>query len=190
MNSRYRVIKILRMDLRLSSQLLLIKPTLKQIHLFRDPRGQLNSHIHTSWYGLNENNTKEVEDDVKALCERMRKDLKTARRLVEEFPDRFRIVQYEDFDNLMDKSRKLYEFLGMEFDEKAKTLMTQLGPKSDKTGFHPFSYRDSLHWQSVKLVNEHCSDLCKELQYNIFQTEGDLRNHSIPALSGPLPYSL
>ena len=178
------------MDLRLSSQLLVTMPGLKLIHLFRDPRGQLNSHIHTRWYGLNESNIKDVEDDVLALCERMRKDLTTARRLLEEFPGRFKIVQYEDFDNLMDKSRKLYEFVGMEFDDKAETLVTQLRPKHGRAGFHPFSYRDSLRWQSVKLVNEHCSDLYKDLHYNIFQTETDLRNHSIPALSGPLPFSL
>lgn len=92
--------------------LLLRNDHLKVIHLFRDPRGILNSQLHTSWFPVEGDNEESVTKNIKVMCERLLLDFQTGKQLQMDFPDRVKLVQYERFANLTDVAENLYTFLG------------------------------------------------------------------------------
>jgi len=186
------VTKLLRADLEISSQQLKTVPGLKIVHLFRDPRGQLNSHLHTAWYPVTETKLNSVREDVKVVCDRMRRDLEIAKQLVKDFPDRMKILQYEDFTDTYEKVSLLYKFLDMNFTNNTRHMVLELkGVGRDKNaGFHPFTCRDTLPWSNVDIVNKHCRDIYRELGLTEFTNEQDLRDESISPITNSLPYAL
>lgn len=70
---------------------------MKVIHLFRDPHSILASRLHKSvWYSIGNNTPYSVRDNAGSLCTKMVMDYTTGLRLLQEFPDRFVMLRYED----------------------------------------------------------------------------------------------
>lgn len=105
-SAKHRVVKLLRMTLDNLETLLLRNDHLKVIHLFRDPRGILNSQLHTSWFPVEGDNEESVTKNIKVMCERLLLDLQTGKQLQMDFPDRVKLVQYERFAKFNRCSRK------------------------------------------------------------------------------------
>ena len=168
---------------------------LKIIHLFRDPRGILNSHLKTSWFGRNDKTMPEcVRNDSKVMCERMMIDLKSGKILQAKFPGRVKFIQYEDLGNILqNRMHVLNDFAGFELSKEQSELINgsmDTGQYTDQRGFHPYSYRNSLSWDNVRICYSECSDLLTQLGYTLYDNEVHLRNMSQPAAVDPLPFAV
>ena len=183
--AKHRVTKILRLSLDDTEDLLCDNPRLQVIHLLRDSRGTISSDIGTRWFPFSDKSREAVKNNADAMCSRMLHDIKARTRLMRQFPNRAKIIHYEDFNNTIELAKYLYDFLGIEFSDKyrqlAKTSYT--GSATRKTnGYHQFSYRDTLTWETVQIVDTVCEHLYNESGYKPFATEQDLRNINVSAV--------
>lgn len=187
--AKHKVMKILRTTLDNLETLLNSRTNLKIIHLFRDPRGIVNSHLHTGFYSKKVQTESQIVNDIKTTCNRMRYDFKTALRLRKLYTDRFRIVQYEDFSDLHHSARVLYSFMEMDLTPKIASDLEQLiKPDNSSTGFHPYNYRLTLPWNVERIANTYCKDLFLSLGYPVFKDENDYRNFD--EKPNGLPYAI
>ena len=191
-SAKHRIIKLLRMTLDNLELLLQRNKHLKVVHLFRDPRAIINSHINTGWFGYDQYDPIFIVGDAGVTCQRMMTDIQAGKRLLQKYPGRIKIIQYEDVGNLEpDKMRRLYAFLGMSFTIQEDTLIRKVKlPRktSSVKGFHPYNYRETLSWKVVETVDRECSEVITELGYQLYRNEQHLRNMSHPAATNPLPY--
>ncbi|XP_060600989.1 carbohydrate sulfotransferase 1-like [Ruditapes philippinarum] len=191
--SQNKVTKVLRISLFNLKSFLEVRPNLKIVHLFRDPRAVINSHIRTNWSPVRANSLESVASVSRSICGRMADDIENAKKLKAEFPQRFLIVQYEDFKNPLPKIRKLIDFVGMKFTSEAYNFIdidTNATSGSKLNGNHPFLYREQLEWRFVRVINRYCSNIYKELGYTMFGSEEELKDTEIQPVTSPLPYAL
>ena len=195
-SAEHRVVKLLRMTMDNLEILLERNRNLKIVHLFRDPRGIINSHIKTGWF-INDRDKKNpdiIKKDAGVMCERMMIDLKAGKTLQDKYPNRIKFIQYEDLERILqDKVPILNEFVGMKYEWKQVALRRRFfEPKrhSEKKGFHPYSYRTTLPWETVRTVDQECAELLKQLGYTEYKSEEHLRNLSHPAAVDPLPFAV
>ena len=197
-NAKHRVTKVLRLSLDIMHIFLNERPNLKVVHLVRDPRGLINSHFQTSWSPVRRRSTeKQMINAARAICERMSRDIDIGQRLMEKYPGRFKIVQYEDFDDPSLKIGKLYKFLGMthareteQYIAKPETETDDVSDSKGSKGNHPFKYRTALSWSTVELIDQFCSDVYDKLGYTQFENETMYRDLSISGIQSKLPYRL
>ena len=90
-NSKYRIIKTIRMSMELVQTLIDFIPRLKVIHLVRDPRAITNSRTHAHGMQM----SRETEPHSRSLCKEMHLDLKFTQRLVVKYPTQITILVYE-----------------------------------------------------------------------------------------------
>ena len=190
--AKHRVTKVLRLSLDNTEMLLRENPRLKVIHLLRDPRGVLNSQIHTGWFPFTEKSQEAVRNNAIGLCSRMLHDIESGKRLIQLYPNRVKIIHYEDFNDTVELAEFLYSFFGMEFNEKYKkhaTTSDTISATKKTDGYHQFSYRNSLSWPTVENIDSVCDDLYRESGYRRFDTEDDLRNSNVSAIQTRLAFS-
>ena len=78
---------------------------IKVIHLLRDPRGRINSLIHSKRY------ESFSENKISALCNRQLQDIQTRKKLEKVYPKMFTELLYEDISsNALQVSKRLYNF--------------------------------------------------------------------------------
>ena len=180
-NSDYKVTKTLRLSLHHTETLLQTIPNLKVVHLFRDPRAVLHSHSNTKWSRTKENNVKSLQKGAQSVCDRIVKDVEYGKILLQKYPKRFTIIQYEDFEQPLQTIKALYEFLGMTFD---RTILQYVDSSNgtEKSGNHPFQYRNSMTWKNIQVINRYCTNAFDLLGYRTFTSEKELKDMSISAI--------
>ena len=126
------------------------------------------------------------------MCSRILHDIEAGMRLMQLFPNRVQIIHYEDFNDTIQLAKYLYNFLGMEFSEKyrkhANTTDTNTTTR-ETDGYHQFSYRNTLSWATVQIIDSVCQDLYRETGYRVFNSEDDLRNANVSAIQTRLTFS-
>lgn len=187
---KHHVLKVLRLTLDNYEPLLNEMTNLKVIQLFRDPRGILNSHLTTGFYKKKVNTVDKIKQDMKTHCKRILYDIDVAKAFQVKYPDRFRVVQYEDFFDLEKKASALYDFMGMDKANVTKELNNLIKPQDSRSGFHPYSYRTKLPWHLERLILKDCRQVYLELGYPIFDTEEDYKNKPEKEVIKRLPYAL
>ena len=186
--SAHRVAKVLRIEVKNAKYLLTEHKRLKLIQIFRDPRSILYSRQGTSWYYGSRNNFT-LPEDVLTLCKRMEKDIVGVQKLKKLFPDRVKILQYEDFKNPLKLGIHLYRFLNMKLTKAAKSLLTESSSNNTRRGFHPDSFRYHLEWKTIQQIDRTCYNVLKSLGLWIFKSKEELLNTSLDIVSGSRPYS-
>ena len=195
-NAKHRVTKVLRMSLDLMETFLNGSSNMKIIHLFRDPRAMLNSHFQTAWSPVRNGGETKIASAARALCDRISRDIEAGEKLQKTFPNRFRMIQYEDFDDPLTKINRLYKFLGMSQANETQRFISQpdagltSGSDSNARGNHPFKYRTTLKWATVKLIDQHCGAVYEKLGYTKYPNERSYRNLNISGIRTELPYRL
>ncbi|KAH3779695.1 carbohydrate sulfotransferase 1-like [Dreissena polymorpha] len=191
----HRMVKALRIDLNSVSLLLHNNPRLKIVHLLRDPRGIINSRLRTFWYAAFLKTDAAISDDIQVICSRLRNNIESGIRLLKIYPNRVKLIQYEDGFNVKSpKISKLYEFLNIDepkdihANEIDKLSSTYYANRTD--GFNPFLYRQQLPWNVVAMVNNHCADVMSNMGLRMFRSEAELRNESIPVIYSKLTYTI
>lgn len=160
-------------------------PHLKVIQLFRDPRAVIFSHHNTKWSPIKLTTTEKIIYATRAVCERMVKDVQTSHKLLKEFPERFKVIQYEDFEHPLIAVQNIYDFVGMPFEEEVLEYIentTDSVSVGHTNGNHPFTYRQYMSWDAATVFNKYCKDAFDLLGYKTFYNERDFRDFSISAV--------
>ena len=187
--SAHRVAKVLRLEVKNAKYLLTEHKRLKLIKIFRDPRSILYSRQGTKWYYRSRNNFT-LQQDASTLCKRMEKDIVTVQKLQKLFPDRVKILQYEDFKDPLKLGIHLYRFLNMKVTQAAKILLTESSSNSTRRGFHPDYFRYHLDWYTIQQIDRTCHNVLESLGLWIFKSKEELLNTSLDIVTGSRPYSL
>lgn len=165
-------------------------PRLKVVHLFRDPRSVIHSHFNTEFYHLTEDMPEAAVSDIKAVCARFSKDITVLEQMVREFPGRVMVIRYEDIvdeDSFVDRVKQLYNFIGFSFSKgENESILRKFHAPKNSAG----SYRELSNFTTVNYIDKQCAGVNAALGYVPFKSERDLRNQSISAVSGYLPYTL
>ena len=171
------VTKILRLSPGNIGGLLRFNPRLKLVHLFRNPRSVIHSHLNTEFYHLTEGMTSGVNRDIDALCSRLEKDSSALKQLSKQFPDRVKIVRYEDFvdrDTFLHKVQDLYDFVGFSFPkEEQKSLFSKY--YSNESGTQTRSYlnegfSESPNLHIINYIDKQCESAYASIGYHNFNS--------------------
>lgn len=88
-----RVSKILRLSFTNVDEILQDFPKLNVLLLFRDPRAIINSRIKTDWFPVDEDEPDTVANNIKSLCEKIKKDFNIYERIERKFSTCKRILK-------------------------------------------------------------------------------------------------
>ncbi|XP_065354069.1 carbohydrate sulfotransferase 5-like [Cloeon dipterum] len=154
--------KVVRLRVSLAEKLLKDKslPNVRILLLVRDPRGTMQSRRHRDWCPGNPDC-----DDPALLCADLANDYYAAVKLSRKYPDRFKVMRYEDIS--MDPYRKVKEmlrFLQLNF-HPAVQLFLDTHTKENVGGVSstfrdskvaPFHWRQDLSHRDVRRVQNVC----------------------------------
>ena len=187
--AKHRASKVLRIDTAHAQYLLDNLPRFKIIQVLRDPRAVIYSRKKENWFY---NKRVTPYTDAQTLCTRMDDDLEAARNLQKLYPDRVKIIQYEDFYDPFRTASKLYSFLNMEMTQYEETMLNSINSSDANYGFHPDKYRNHLPWGVNEAVNKHCRSILHKLGLRVFENIEELKDMNIDVLLSPeaLPYGL
>lgn len=175
-----RVVKTIRTPMRLVRDLLESDPTLKVIHLLRDPRG------HTRSWMRHDGEGDKPRDKIEAICNRIRADLETRYELEKLYPGTFKEIIYEALATRpMAVVRDLYNWLNVPIQQKVINWLVN-STRSQKDGnfmetFRKNSSETAYSWikkvtfTHVNLVNYYCSDIIAHGQFPALKTEQELK---------------
>lgn len=169
---------------------------LKIIYLARDPRGTLNSrHKYpiSAWCRKDP-----VCFKSKTFCSSLEDDLRTSCALLNERPNDFMIIRYEDLSqDPYGVSKKILDFLEMpEADTemesfiKSHTSISKSGPDKKKLDGLEFSYatfrnstetafrwRKDTSFPQTLNIQKDCKEVLPKLGYHIYTTSGTLKSN-------------
>lgn len=170
-------------------------PNLKVIHLIRDPRGIMNSRVKvklSNWLNL----VTEVND----LCSSIVRNIETAEKVKQKFPDRTKLLVYEQLSEYPTEiSRDLFGFVDMDFSPLVQRRLDRLThnraqardcdwctkkANSTKTAL---MWRTEIDFQHALVIEKHCGGVYDLVGYLRTKDEQTLRNLSISLHNRILP---
>ncbi|XP_062604910.1 carbohydrate sulfotransferase 3-like [Saccostrea cucullata] len=184
-NSRFRTIKTIRIPMQYAEVYLKRYPSLKVIHLVRDPRAQVNSIVSLA------NTTRYNVGFAKQKCRAMERDHYFSEVYRTKYPGRIKRLYYEDLASSPIKtSESLYEFTGMNFTSVVRDYITGITSaglsscaicsKRANSSEHVEKWRLKLAFKDVQLIDKECLSVYKHYGFLPVQTEKDLSDLSIP----------
>ncbi|VEN53774.1 unnamed protein product [Callosobruchus maculatus] len=137
----------------------------KVVLLVRDPRGTLQSRKHRDWCPGQPDC-----DHPNNLCADMVSDYSAAIQLKKRYPDRFRVMRYEDLSlNPYDNIRSLFDFLGLYLHQEVINFLdshTKINIGGVSSTFRdsksaPFHWKTDLNYTEVQYIEENCEEAMK-----------------------------
>eukprot|EP00094_Tigriopus_californicus_P010736 TCALIF_10355-PA protein Name:"Similar to Chst1 Carbohydrate sulfotransferase 1 (Mus musculus)" AED:0.10 eAED:0.11 QI:0/0/0/0.5/0/0.5/4/0/399 len=184
-----RLIKTVRFEARMVERLMEMVPDLTVISLIRDVRGGIVSRQKVPW--CDPSNCA----DVKSVCKRYNQDVESSIDLTSRYPERFKIVRYEDLSlNLNQTVQSVADFLGFPLDQQARIIMTfladhtqsdeverrnvSLNPHSivRQTSLHTFQWRYSIQPKQLNQTQHLCAKGLSLMGFRLMPTIEDLLN--------------
>ncbi|XP_021338942.1 carbohydrate sulfotransferase 5-like isoform X2 [Mizuhopecten yessoensis] len=187
-NSKYIVVKTIRINMKSLEIMLENIPTLKVIHLMRDPRGTSRSQ-----QAVGQLSKQNYRQEIADFCKLVYEDVLQKELLEKKYPDRIRTVFYEDVArNPITYAKSLYAYLGMQFTaniEKTIHGFTLAGRSGSKTcGIlctqmansteEASNWRNQISMTLVKIVDTACFDLYNKIGYKSIPNVTLLRDRS------------
>ena len=180
-NSKIRAAKVIRLPMENVLHLLEKDPSIRIIHLLRDPRAVVHSRYDVNLISFHVRKESKLKDDqlvseATILCDRMSKDIQIRLQLEKRYPTNFKEIRYEDISqNPLEIAEDISKFLGLPMTSHIKnwiynsTHSTKGGGKfstqrknSTATAFH---WESDVSYRVVKLMSEPCSTVLKHLDY-------------------------
>ena len=155
--------------------------------LVRDPRGTMQSRKHKKWCPGNP----DCEDPAR-LCRDLVDDHKSVKKLLAEFPTRYKVVRYEDFSmDPLNNTIKLFKFFGFSLHDNVTQFLdthtkTNMGNaystfRDSKTA--PFHWLEQLNMSEVERIQSVCGEAMRLWGYRLVHSEEDLKTfHSSASL--------
>ncbi|XP_062618779.1 carbohydrate sulfotransferase 1-like isoform X1 [Saccostrea cucullata] len=165
-----RTIKTIRLSLVMAGKLLEWLPTLKIVHLVRDPRGTLHSQFTNL---LNEAN---LSVSAKDLCGRIVLDLSALEEVQYCHKDRIMSVIYENLcQNPLTIVQNIYNFLKINYTKSVKDYVTRImkGPvklcayctNRGNSVVNAYRWISTIPRHVIQTIDKHCSFLYSKLGY-------------------------
>ncbi|KAK3790280.1 hypothetical protein RRG08_034842 [Elysia crispata] len=162
--------KVVRLTLREGGHLLEQDPSVRLVHLVRDPRGVLLSRMR-----FNRKTKGEMHKNFSSICHRMTADVKEVKRINEKNWGQILTVRYEDLaHDLLSITSLIYKFVGLEMLPSVKDFLNQMtsrdaqnmhGKIAGKSTFrrNPFKtaykWRQDLPFSLIQAVDKTCQEL-------------------------------
>ncbi|CAG5118827.1 unnamed protein product, partial [Candidula unifasciata] len=174
------MIKTIRLGMQHIEAILPSDPTLKIIHLVRDPRAIINSRLGLRLKGeiIEYNN----------LCNPIMEDLEKSKEISKLFPGSILTVRYEDLAKApIVAARQIYSFLELKMSSLIEQYIWNI-THADLSEFNSFgtlrqdstktanAWRHKLDYQTILDIEKTCTGLLEVLGYRLFQSEDAVRN--------------
>lgn len=185
MKANVHVIKLIRLSLKWVWPLLKDDTLdLKVIYLARDPRAVLLSRTKDRWC------KSDSCRDPNVVCDLLQEDLQQAEALTQNFPNKFKFVQYERITQDPDESLKdIMSFLQLPISEEQLKILHPSNLESDIHGSilrdpktHRERWRITSDYESVLPSQRACLRPLRRLRLRVFHSESEFRNLSLPLL--------
>lgn len=176
----FQSIKTVRLRLNLTEQLVK-DPSLnvRVMLLVRDPRGTMESRKHRDWCPQNP----DCEDPAK-LCQDLVDDYHSLRKLVGQYPERYKVFRYEDFSmDPYNNTREVFKFFGFTMHSRVSNFLdthtkANIGGVSStfrdsKTA--PFKWRERLSEDEVYTIQDKCAEAMALWGYKSLTEKEDLK---------------
>ncbi|XP_060607774.1 carbohydrate sulfotransferase 3-like isoform X2 [Ruditapes philippinarum] len=176
-DSPVRIVKTIRMAVNDVKHLLKELPTLKIVHLVRDPRATLYSQYH---FGMCKQQRGGWQWCANNLCKRLENDVLKLESLKIKYPDRILNVLYKDIaKDPLTMSRKMYDFIGEDFTRQAESYIyniTMAGNQNNcaicttrsNSSEHINTWKKKMNQEFLQIVNERCNYILKRLNFDVF----------------------
>jgi len=176
----FQSIKTVRLRLNLTKQLVEDSSlNVKVLLLVRDPRGTIQSRKHRDWCPNNPDC-----DDPARLCEDLVADYKSVKKLMVQFPGRYKVFRYEDFSmNPTNNTADVFQFFGYSVHQKVLDFLDS-HTKSNKGGVSstfrdsktaPFKWREKLSLDEVFTIQDKCGEAMKLWGYKLLTDVENLK---------------
>lgn len=190
-NSSHIVTKVLRITTGSLEDLLKKRNDVKIIQLLRNPIAIINSRTESKGYPVRDFTANAV-----TLCKKMALDYDGAMALKKKYPDRVKIVFYEDIkSNVDEKIQSLYQFIGMEYSNDAVQKLNKVKPnaaKSNTPQMQKTRSQDNAHWWRThisylryKTSYDKCRTVAKLFNITYFADRYQLMKLSLPDMTLP-----
>ncbi|XP_061198277.1 carbohydrate sulfotransferase 2-like [Saccostrea echinata] len=169
--AKTRTLKTIRFPMTAVETLLKRLPSLKVVHLVRDPRAILQSQLVTKLASV-------VNFDKYSMsfCNRMSENIQYEKQLLVNYPHRIRRLVYENLAiNPRDVTKRLYDFLFAIFDENVEKYVKSLtsGPivpceyctKRGNSTVNAFRWMKKIPAKYCRLIDKNCIDIYREVGY-------------------------
>lgn len=186
--SKYMVIKTIRLPIDTLMSLMEEFPSMKILHLVRDPRATVLAQIR---FGMI--NPGSLAADATDFCSRVYRDLISKDILANKFPGRILTFFYEDLaKNPLYMSKLLYKFTGVEYSpdiEKYVYDITLAGKNKDcgnlctiksNSSAEADLWRSKIDMKTARIIDQVCRPVYKRLGYREIKSEEMLTNNEIP----------
>lgn len=169
--AKSRAYKTIRLSMASVGTLLERLPSLKVVHLIRDPRAILQSQLVE---GLA--SKIKFSDISKVTCRQIHSDVIDMKSLLVKYPGRLQRLVYENLAvHPIEVSKKLYNFLNARFDENVESFVKYLttGPVSNcnyctkrgNSSYNAFKWLKTIKPTYHRIVDQHCREVYKEIGY-------------------------
>lgn len=191
--SRYFVTKLVRLLAKDAETLLTdSESNIKILLLIRDPRGIMLSRRQQDWCHDNSDCI-----SVSNLCKDMENDFKSATILAKKYPQRFKVVRYEDLSTYpYDVTEKIMKFCGLPFDGHVKKFLdthTVANNGNEYATFRdskkaPFDWIEQMSFFNIQKIQSECSEAMSLWGYRTMNEKMSLRSNTFnPMLDFPFP---
>jgi len=177
----FQSIKTVRLRLNLTRELVEDRSlNVKIILLVRDPRGTMESRKHRVWCP----NNPDCEEPAR-LCQDLKEDYHSFKKLSSEFPDRYKVIRYEDFSmDPYNNTKDVFKFFGFSVHSRVTKFLdthtkTNIGGVSStfrdsKTA--PFKWRERLSLDEMLKIQDDCEEAMKLWGYKAVTESDDLHS--------------
>lgn len=185
-NAKYRIVKTIRFSMDLVQILMDFIPSLKVIHLVRDPRGISNSRRHSAGMRM----SRETDKHSIALCKEIFLDITVGDILRQKYYKRITMVMYEALAERPSEGAKyVYKFLNIKYNKNIEEWVYNSTHANRNNGFFGTQRSDaseaSVHWRKqldfsdVDIIQKHCKEVLDTLGYRSFKSETDMKNFNL-----------
>lgn len=186
--SKYMVLKVIRFPVDKLEPLMAEFPSMKIVHLVRDPRATVLSQMK---FGIIKR--KSFVTDVIDFCSRVYRDIVTTDIFINKFPNRILTYFYEELArNPLDMSKSLYKFAGIQYTKEVEDFVyniTMAGKKSNcgslctiksNSSAQADAWRLKLNLPQARVIDQACRPVYKRLGFKEIISEEMLLNNEIP----------
>ncbi|XP_046352055.2 carbohydrate sulfotransferase 5-like [Haliotis rufescens] len=169
--SNVSVVKTIRLQMEAVETMMKSNPSLKVVHLVRDPRPTIRSQM-----GVNRN-WNNLDSYSKIHCLRVRKDLEVTKRLMKSHPDRTKLLLYEDLVAYPAKTVKdLFSFVGLVYTRDTERFVQsktnsstgepcQVCIREGNSTSISLKWRQEFDFEQTRVIDANCKPVYQMLGY-------------------------